>query len=77
MHNGNAVDKKPMKADTSLMHPKKNIIALKGKNESGSDFVQVYNLDTKAKLGVFTAPEDVTLMSWVSLLLHARDLLKV
>ncbi len=62
MWNNNAVDKKPMKADLSLMHMSKNWIALKLGN-----VVQVYNLETKAKLGDFNAPEDVVLMSWVSL----------
>jgi clathrin heavy chain len=35
LHNGNAVDKKPMKADTSLMHPSKNVIALKSRTRAG------------------------------------------
>lgn len=37
-----------------------------GKNEQGGDFVQVYNLDTKQKLGVWTCPEDLVLMSWLN-----------
>lgn len=64
--NGNTPDRKPMKADSALMNPSKNWLALKGKNEGGADFLQVYNLDTKAKLGVWTCPEDVVLLSWLS-----------
>lgn len=66
MHQNNHMDKKPMKADQALMNPTKNVIALKGKNETGGDFVQVYNLDTKAKLGVWGCPEDLVLMSWLN-----------
>eukprot|EP00392_Amoebophrya_sp_AT5.2_P014826 g14987.t1 len=66
IQNNFAKDTKPMKADTALMNPAKNWIALKGKNEQGGDFVQVYNLDTKQKLGVWTCPEDLVLMSWLN-----------
>ncbi|CAD7945130.1 unnamed protein product [Amoebophrya sp. A120] len=66
IQNNYAKDTKPMKADTALMNPSKNWIALKGKSDQGGDFVQVYNLDTKAKLGVWNCPEDLVLMSWLN-----------
>eukprot|EP00398_MALV-I-01_sp_L67-1_P000178 gene178-941_t len=51
LENNNNVTRKPMKAEGALMNPVENVIALKGKNEGTSGhFLQVFNLDTKAKL---------------------------
>ena len=53
MHNGNSVTTKPMKAEAALMNPRDNVIALKAVNDGGAGhFIQVFDLDTKAKLGV-------------------------
>lgn len=65
MHANNAVDRKTMKAEASIMNPVDNIIALRAKNE-GADFIQVYNLDSKAKLGVYTAQEAIVFWTWTS-----------
>merc|ERR1719335_1901319 len=55
MANNNAVNKRPMKAEATLMSLSDNVIALKGKNEGQATghFIQVFNLDTKEKLGVY------------------------
>uniref|UniRef100_A0A7S4QZJ1 Clathrin heavy chain n=1 Tax=Alexandrium monilatum TaxID=311494 RepID=A0A7S4QZJ1_9DINO len=67
MHNGNAVSRKPMKAEASLMNPKDNIMALKASAEGQpGHFVQVFNLDTKEKLGVFQASESLVFWRWLS-----------
>jgi len=67
MHNGNTVNKRPMKAEASLMNPADNIIALKGSTEGQpGHFVQVFNLDTKEKLGVYQAPEQIVFWRWVA-----------
>eukprot|EP00425_Heterocapsa_triquetra_P012914 CAMPEP_0195155382 /NCGR_PEP_ID=MMETSP0448-20130528/184129_1 /TAXON_ID=66468 /ORGANISM="Heterocapsa triquestra, Strain CCMP 448" /LENGTH=1710 /DNA_ID=CAMNT_0040194169 /DNA_START=8 /DNA_END=5137 /DNA_ORIENTATION=+ len=60
MHNGNAINRRPMKAEATLMNPIDNIIALKGVTEGQpGHFVQVFNLDTKEKLGVYQAPDSI------------------
>merc|ERR1719450_1149795 len=67
MHNGNAVNKRPMKAEASLMNPTDNIIALKGVTEGqAGHFVQVFNLDTKEKLGVTQSPEPIVFWRWIA-----------
>mmetsp|Transcript_30328 Transcript_30328/g.70760 ORF Transcript_30328/g.70760 Transcript_30328/m.70760 type:complete len:1710 (-) Transcript_30328:179-5308(-) len=67
MHANNAVNKRPMKADATLMNPKDNIIALKGSTEGqAGQFVQVFNLDTKEKLGVFQAPTNIVFWRWLT-----------
>jgi len=67
MHNGNAVNRRPMKAEASLMNPADNIIALKGATEGQpGHFVQVFNLDTKDKLGVFQASESLVFWRWIA-----------
>jgi len=66
MHNNNAVTKKPMKAEASLMNTVDNIIALKGKTEGqAGHFIQVFNLDTKEKLGAHHVPENVVFWRWL------------
>eukprot|EP00928_Gymnodinium_smaydae_P000827 TRINITY_DN1030_c0_g1_i3.p1 TRINITY_DN1030_c0_g1~~TRINITY_DN1030_c0_g1_i3.p1 ORF type:complete len:1741 (-),score=474.00 TRINITY_DN1030_c0_g1_i3:126-5348(-) len=67
MHNGNAVNKRPMKADATLMNPNDNIIALRGTAEgTPGNFVQVFNLDTKEKLGVYQSPELIIFWKWIA-----------
>eukprot|EP00933_Yihiella_yeosuensis_P029624 TRINITY_DN23254_c0_g2_i2.p1 TRINITY_DN23254_c0_g2~~TRINITY_DN23254_c0_g2_i2.p1 ORF type:complete len:1724 (+),score=416.69 TRINITY_DN23254_c0_g2_i2:72-5243(+) len=66
MHNGNAVNRRPMKADATLMNPADNIIALKGTTEgTPGHFVQVFNLDTKEKLGVYQSPVSIVFWRWI------------
>jgi clathrin heavy chain len=67
MHNGNAINKRPMKADATLMNPRDNIMALKGSTEGQpGHFVQVFNLDSKEKLGVYQAPEPIMFWRWLT-----------
>eukprot|EP00746_Dinoflagellata_sp_MGD_P128868 gnl/MRDRNA2_/MRDRNA2_63153_c0_seq1.p1 gnl/MRDRNA2_/MRDRNA2_63153_c0~~gnl/MRDRNA2_/MRDRNA2_63153_c0_seq1.p1 ORF type:complete len:1693 (+),score=391.73 gnl/MRDRNA2_/MRDRNA2_63153_c0_seq1:1-5079(+) len=68
MHNGNAVNKRPMKAEATLMSLADNVIALKGKNDGQptGHFVQVFNLDTKEKLGVYQSPENIVFWKWIA-----------
>eukprot|EP00933_Yihiella_yeosuensis_P029628 TRINITY_DN23254_c0_g4_i1.p1 TRINITY_DN23254_c0_g4~~TRINITY_DN23254_c0_g4_i1.p1 ORF type:complete len:1717 (+),score=465.38 TRINITY_DN23254_c0_g4_i1:179-5329(+) len=67
MHNGNAMNKRPMKAEATLMNPAENIIALKAATEGqAGQFVQVFNLDTKAKLGVYQSPENIVFWHWLT-----------
>merc|ERR1719408_847604 len=66
MSNNNAISKRPMKAEATLMNPAENIIALKGSTEgTPGHFVQVFNLDTKEKLGVYQAPENIVFWRWL------------
>ncbi|OLQ05934.1 Clathrin heavy chain [Symbiodinium microadriaticum] len=84
MHNNNAVSKRPMKAEATLMNPADNIIALKatdvGKAMHGlavscyeaategqaGHFVQIFNLDSKEKLGVYQCPEQIVFWRWLA-----------
>lgn len=67
MHNGNTVNKRPMKAEATLMNPAENIIALKGSQEGqAGHFVQVFNLDSKEKLGVYQSPESIVFWKWLT-----------
>ncbi|CAE8654080.1 unnamed protein product, partial [Polarella glacialis] len=67
MHNGNAVNRRPMKAEATLMNPIDNIIALKGVTEGqAGHFVQVFNLDTKEKLGVWQSTDSIVFWRWIS-----------
>jgi len=67
MHNSNAINRRPMKAEASLMAPAENIMALKGVTEGQpGHFVQVFNLDTKEKLGVFQSSESIIFWKWIS-----------
>merc|ERR1719321_535026 len=67
MANNNAVNKRPMKAEATLMSLSDNVIALKGKNDGQATghFVQVFNLDTKEKLGVYQSPENIVFWKWI------------
>jgi len=67
MHNGNAVNRRPMKADACLMNPVDNIMALKVSTEGQAGmFVQVFNLDSKEKLGVYQSPVAIGFWKWVA-----------
>mmetsp|Transcript_39448 Transcript_39448/g.98764 ORF Transcript_39448/g.98764 Transcript_39448/m.98764 type:complete len:1743 (+) Transcript_39448:183-5411(+) len=67
MHANNSINRKPMKAEASLMNPKDNIIALKGKTEGqAGHFIQVFNLDTKEKLGVHQFGESIVFWKWIT-----------
>jgi clathrin heavy chain len=67
MHQGNTVSTKPMKAEAALMNVQDNIIALKAAAEGGGagSFLQVFDFDSKSKLGAHTMTESVTYWKWV------------
>ncbi|CAE7493273.1 Cltc [Symbiodinium natans] len=67
MHNNNAINKRPMKAEATLMNPADNIIALKAATEGqAGHFVQIFNLDSKEKLGVYQCPEQIVFWRWLA-----------
>ncbi|CAK0821327.1 unnamed protein product [Prorocentrum cordatum] len=67
MHSNNAVSKRPMKAEATLMNPTDNFIALKGSAEgTPGHFVQVFNLDSKEKLGVYQSSEAIVFWKWIT-----------
>lgn len=67
MHNNNAINRRPMKAEASLMSPTDNTMALKGSTPgTPGHFVQVFNLDSKEKLGVYQSSVNIVFWRWIS-----------
>lgn len=62
MKNGNNVMRRPIKADSAIMHWTKQIIALKAQQRT----LQVFDLAQKAKLKSATMSEDVVYWKWFS-----------
>ncbi|KAF8821696.1 putative clathrin heavy chain [Cardiosporidium cionae] len=62
----NNVTRKPMKAEASIMHPTENLIVLRAKTDQAGHFVQVYNFDSKEKLGTHQFAEPIGLWKWVT-----------
>jgi clathrin heavy chain len=56
---GNQVTRHRMKADAAVMHPSRNIIALRGAN-----ILQVFDLDTRQKLKSFNVPDGMVVSFW-------------
>ena len=59
--NVNQVVRRPMSADSAIMNPDANILALKLQRQ-----LQVFNLDTKTKVKSHTSPQDVIFWRWIS-----------
>ncbi|KAL1407009.1 Clathrin heavy chain [Vanrija albida] len=57
----NNVMRRPITADSAIMHPKEKIIALKAGRQ-----LQVFNLATKQKLGSHLMNEDVIYWAWIN-----------
>lgn len=55
------VVRRPMSADSAIMNPDENILALKLQNQ-----LQVFNLATKTKLKSHVSPQEVIFWRWVS-----------
>jgi len=53
--------RRPMSADSAIMNPEDNILALKLQRQ-----LQVFNLETKAKLKSHMSPQDVIYWRWIS-----------
>jgi clathrin heavy chain len=62
LKNGNNVIRRPIKADSAIMHWTKQIIALKAQSRT----LQIFDLGQKAKLKSATMNEDVVFWKWFS-----------
>ena len=62
LKNGNSVMRRPIKADSAIMHWNKEIIALK----AGGKTLQIFDLAQKSKLKSTTMTEDVVFWKWFS-----------
>jgi clathrin heavy chain len=59
--NPKALVRRPITADSAIMNPSANIIALKAARQ-----LQIFNLDTKSKLKAHAMPEDVIFWKWAT-----------
>ena len=57
--NGNEVTRIPMSAESTIMNPESKVVALR----KGTS-LQVFNLDTKAKVSAFKLPDNSTVCYW-------------
>ena len=62
LKNNNNVTRRPIKADSAIMHWTRNIIALKAQSRT----LQIFDLEQKAKLKSATMGEDVVFWKWIS-----------
>lgn len=62
LKNGNNIIRRPIKADSAIMHWNKQIIALKAQQRT----LQVFDLGAKAKLKSAVMNEDVVFWKWIS-----------
>lgn len=62
LKNGNNVTKRPIKADSAIMHWTKQIIALRAQSRT----LQIFDLEQKQKLKSATMNEDVVFWKWIS-----------
>jgi clathrin heavy chain len=58
---GQAPVRRPITADSAIMNPSANILALKAGNQ-----LQVFNMDTKTKLKAHAIEEQVVFWKWIS-----------
>ncbi|KAF2757197.1 clathrin heavy chain [Pseudovirgaria hyperparasitica] len=62
LKNGNNIVRRPIKADSAIMHWNRKIIALKAQQRT----LQIFDLDAKQKLKSATMTEDVVFWKWFS-----------
>ena len=62
LKNNNEILKRPIKADSAIMHWTKQIIALKASQRT----LQVFDLGQKVKLGSYTMTEDILYWKWIT-----------
>ncbi|OBZ85911.1 hypothetical protein A0J61_06039, partial [Choanephora cucurbitarum] len=62
LSNNNEITRRPITADSVIMHPKTKIMALKAQRQ-----LQVFNLETKSKLKSHMMGEDVVFWKWLDL----------
>ena len=58
------MEKKPMKAEGVLMHRQRNVLAARAL-QGGNTLIQVFDLDTKAKLKQCQVNEKVRFWRWI------------
>jgi len=58
--------RKMLKAEGVMMHPTRNVMAVRAKNDQNSLMIQVYDLDAKSKLKDLTVNYDVTFWTWIN-----------
>jgi clathrin heavy chain len=61
LHNGATATRKPMQAEAALMHPHRNILALRSQQ-----MVQIFDMDVKTKLKAYQMPAAVVYWKWTS-----------
>jgi clathrin heavy chain len=62
LKNGNNVTRRPIKADSAIMHWSREIIALRAQQRT----LQIFDLGAKAKLKAAQMDQDVTFWKWIS-----------
>ena len=62
----NIVRRPGSKVDGAIMHTSENIISLKAPNEPSGHILQIFNLNSKAKLKHVEFPENIVFWKWVS-----------
>ncbi|KAH8686945.1 hypothetical protein BGZ61DRAFT_354192 [Ilyonectria robusta] len=62
LKNGNNVTRRPIKADSAVMHWNRQVIALKAQSRT----LQIFDLEQKKKLKSCTMNEDVQFWKWIS-----------
>lgn len=63
LKNNNEVTRRPIKADSAIMHWERQVIALKANQRT----LQIFDLGQKVKLQSATMNEDVVYWKWISL----------
>lgn len=58
----NEIMRRPIRAESAIMHPTEPIIALRAQKRT----LQLFNLDTKEKLQNYTHNEDILYWRWIS-----------
>jgi len=66
LQNNMTYTRKPNKADSVLMHPSQNIIALKAKSDGAGCILQVFNMAEKQKLKSVEIQEQVSFWKWAT-----------
>jgi clathrin heavy chain len=62
LKNGNNITRRPIKADSAIMHWTRQVIALKAQSRT----LQIFDLEQKKKLKSCTMNEDVMFWKWIS-----------
>src|SRR5579862_4329217 len=62
LKNNNQVIRRPIKADSAILHWSRQVIALKAQQRT----LQIFDLEAKAKLKATTMEEDVVFWKWFS-----------